>query len=127
VTIYLDNNATTPLDPAVLEEMQRVAREAFGNPGSRHPAGRRARQVLEESREEIAGMLDAAPEEVVFTSGGTESTNLALFGLATEPAGVILLPPGEHPATEESVKALEQRGWRRDGDSPGPVGTDWTG
>lgn len=87
--------------------------DAFGNPGSRHPAGRRARQILEGARERIAAILDAEPEEVVFTSGGTESTNLALFGLATAPGGMIALPPGEHPATEESVTVLEQRGWTR--------------
>jgi len=111
--IYLDNNATTPVDPDVLEEMLRVAGTAIGNPGSRHVAGRRARQVLETARETIAGILDAAPEEVVFTSGGTESSNLALMGMSHGRYGDLLLPPGEHPATEEPVKRLIAQGWQR--------------
>lgn len=111
--IYLDHNATTPVDPEVLEVMFRVARDAYGNPGSRHAAGRRARQVLEDSREQIAATLDAAPQEVVFTSGGTEASNLALFGLTAGRTGTVILPPGEHPATEEPVKRLLHRGCRR--------------
>jgi cysteine desulfurase len=69
--------------------------------------------VLEDAREQIAAILHAAPGEVVFTSGGTEASNLALHGLAGGSPGAIALPPGEHPATEESVRALQQRGWRR--------------
>ncbi len=112
--IYLDNNSTTPLAPEVMEEMQRVSRDAFGNPGSRHLAGRKARQVLEESRETIASLLEATPEEVIFTSGGTEASNLAIFGLTAGRTGLVILPPGEHPATEESVKRLVQRGCQRE-------------
>ncbi|WP_437230960.1 cysteine desulfurase family protein [Planctomicrobium sp. SH661] len=111
--IYLDNNATTPLDPEVLDEMNRVAQVAWGNPGSRHLAGRKARQVLEDSREAIAQILQAAPDEVIFTSGGTESSNLAISGLAVAEQGTILLPPGEHPATEEPVRRLINSGWKR--------------
>ncbi|MGC1274404.1 MAG: cysteine desulfurase family protein [Planctomycetaceae bacterium] len=108
--LYLDNNATTHPLPEVLETVDRVWREAFANPGSRHAAGRGARQVLEESRETVARILDAEPDEVVFTSGGTESINLALFGLARG-TGTIATGPGEHPATAESVATLVQRGW----------------
>ena len=111
--IYLDNNATTEIDPDVLTEMQRVARSAIGNPGSRHLAGRRARQVLEDARESIAQILHALPEEVVFTSGGTESNNLAITGLAANHTGTVLLPPGEHPSIEEPVRRLVQTGWQR--------------
>lgn len=111
--IYLDNNATTPLDVDVQQRMLDVAGTAMGNPGSRHLAGRRARQVLEEAREEVAAILDADADEVIFTSGGTESSNLALFGLAAGRSGSIVLPPGEHPATEEPVKQLIARGCRR--------------
>ncbi|SFI58544.1 cysteine desulfurase family protein [Planctomicrobium piriforme] len=111
--IYLDNNATTPLDPAVLDAMGRVAREAAGNPGSRHLAGRRARQALEDARESIAEILEAEPREVIFTSGGTESSNLAITGLTAGQTGVVLLPPGEHPATEEPVRRLIAAGWQR--------------
>ncbi len=104
--IYLDHNATTPLLPDVLAEMQRVAATADGNPGSRHAAGRRARQVLEGAREEIAAVLGAQPTEVTFTSGGTEATNMALRGFAQGRRGVVVLPQGEHPATSETVANL---------------------
>jgi cysteine desulfurase len=93
--------------------MARHYRDSFANPGSRHAAGRRARQVLEAARESLAQILGARPEEVVFTSGGTESINMALFGLAglTAP-GTIALTAGEHPATLESCQALARRGWK---------------
>lgn len=104
--IYLDHNATTPLLPEVEEEMRRVARDGFGNPGSRHAAGRKARQILESARESIAAILGASRSEVVFTSGGTESINLALRGMTAGRRGTVLLPPGEHPATVETVKSL---------------------
>ena len=110
-SIYLDNNATTRPLPEVVEAMDRVWRDAFANPGSRHAAGRAARRVLEASRETIAQVLDAEPDEVVFTSGGTEAINLATFGLARG-NGTIATGPGEHPATTEAVAALAQRGWR---------------
>jgi cysteine desulfurase len=97
--------------PEVIETVTRHLGESFGNPGSRHAAGRRARVVLEDARESIAEILGASPEEVVFTSGGTESTNLALFGFAAGEPGVILTTAGEHPATTESIDALMRRGW----------------
>lgn len=111
--IYLDNNATTPLADEVLEEMLAVSKIAFGNPGSRHVAGRKARQVLEDSREQIAQLLDASPDEVIFTSGGTESSNLAINGLTVGRKGTIILPPGEHPATVEPIKRLIQQGCKQ--------------
>src|SRR5713101_3080335 len=82
--IYLDNNATTPMLPAVLDAMRPYMTDFYGNPASAHQAGRRGRQALEDAREQIAAILDAYPDEVVFTSGGTEANNLALFGLAGE-------------------------------------------
>jgi len=109
--IYLDNNATTRPLPEVIETVTRHLGESFGNPGSRHAAGRRARVVLEDARESIALILGASPEEVVFTSGGTESTNLALFGFAAGEPGLILTTAGEHPATTETIDALKRRGW----------------
>ena len=109
--IYLDNNATTQPLPEVIETVAQHLGESFGNPGSRHAAGRRARVVLEDSREMIARILGADPEEVIFTSGGTESTNLALFGLAAGNPGLVLTTAGEHPATTESITALAERGW----------------
>jgi cysteine sulfinate desulfinase/cysteine desulfurase-like protein len=79
-TIYLDSNASTPPLPEVIEEVARVMRDCYGNPGSRHRAGRKARQVLEECRENIAAWLGASPTELIFTSGGTEANNLAIRG-----------------------------------------------
>ncbi len=110
--IYLDNNATTPVHPEVVEVVARHLRDAFANPGSKHAAGRRARVVLEDARETIAQILGANPSEVIFTSGGTESSNLAIFGLTSGSPGIFLTTAGEHPATLESAKRLVQRGFR---------------
>src|SRR6516225_8711479 len=79
--IYLDHNATTALDPEVLEAMRPYWLSA-GNPESRHAAGRAARRGWEQAKETVARILGADPAEVIFTSGGTESNNLAVFGLA---------------------------------------------
>lgn len=111
--IYLDNNATTRVHPDVVDIVARHMRDAFANPGSRHGAGRRARVILEDSRESIARILGADPAEVIFTSGGTESTNLAIFGLSAGRPGVIITTAGEHPATSESCKTLLSRGFRQ--------------
>ena len=81
-TIYLDYNATTPLDPAVQEAMLPYFGEVWGNPSSVHHVGRKARARLDEARDRAAHFLGAKPSEVVFTSGGTESNNLAIFGSA---------------------------------------------
>ena len=110
--IYLDNTATTRPLPEVVDVMSRHFLESYGNPGSRHAEGRTARQPLEEARESIADILGADPKEVIFTSGGTEATNLAIFGCTNCEPGVILLTAGEHPATTESCDVLKQRGWR---------------
>src|SRR5688572_12110590 len=112
-SIYLDHNATTPPHPEVIETVARVSREAFANPGSRHAGGRVARRVLDESREIIAEVLGAAPSEIVFTSGGTEANNLALFGFARDRSGTFAAMDGEHPSIEEPLKELEARGWNR--------------
>src|SRR5690606_8157392 len=87
-------------------------REQFANPGSRHSLGRSARRTLEQSREQMARLLGADPDEVFFTSGGTESINLALFGLAAGTPGTIALTAGEHPATLETCRRLQQNGWK---------------
>ncbi len=115
-TIDLDHNATTPIDPEVLEAM-RPFWLAGGNPESRHAVGRLARRGLEAARESIAQVLHAAPAEVVFTSGGTEANNLAIFGLAEVgnrlglPSDPSLPPqvvsnPVEHSAVAEAVAQL---------------------
>lgn len=115
--IYLDNNATTRPDPAVLETITKVARDCYANPGSRHALGRKARQVLEDSRETIAEILHADAKEIVFTSGGTESNTLALRGFARPPTAennLLALFPGDHPSVLETTKAMERSGWRRE-------------
>ncbi|MHB1511073.1 MAG: aminotransferase class V-fold PLP-dependent enzyme, partial [Acidimicrobiales bacterium] len=82
--IYLDHNATTPLAPEVAEALAPYLGTEFGNPSSDHALGRRARQAVEEARTSLAALIGAAPEEVVFTSGGTESNNLAIRGIAAQ-------------------------------------------
>jgi cysteine desulfurase len=113
--IYLDHNATTPLDPAVLEAMAPYFL-AGGNPESRHAFGRSARRAWELAKETIAQVLGAEPAEVIFTSGGTEANNLAIFGLAgaeTSP-GHVISSPIEHPAIGEPVARLEAAGFAID-------------
>src|SRR5436190_17527341 len=100
-SIYLDHNATTPPHSEVIETVARVSRDAFANPGSRHAGGRVARRVLEESREVLGEVLGADPSEIVFTSGGTEANNLALFGFAGGRSGTFAVMEGEHPSIEE--------------------------
>ena len=80
--IYLDHNATTPVDPRVIDAMTTCLREEFGNPSSLHWFGQRARTVLEEARSQVASLIGAAPQEIVFTGSGTEADNLALRGAA---------------------------------------------
>jgi cysteine desulfurase len=105
--IYLDHAATTPMLPEAIEVMTEELAE-FGNPSSLHNAGRRARRVVEESREQIAEVLNARPSEVVFTSGGTEADNLAVKGLywAQPDRRRILVSSIEHHAVLDSVRWL---------------------
>ncbi len=113
--IYLDNNATTRPWPDVIKTVAYHLEHTDANPGSRHAEGRQARKVLESARETIASILGADPSEVIFTSGGTEASNLALFGAANAMSpGTIALTAGEHPATMETCRALVGRGWRLD-------------
>jgi cysteine desulfurase len=109
-SLYLDNSASTPVLPAVWEAMQPFL-VAPGNPASSHHAGRQVRRALEEARERIASLLDAFPDEVIFTSGATESNNLVLFGLAGEPPGHLLSSPVEHPCAIEPLRKLHRAGF----------------
>src|SRR6266704_2662832 len=93
-TVYFDYNATTPLDPQVREAMMPYLGEIFGNPSSVHHVVRRARSILDEARDRAAKILGAKPSEIIFTSGGTESTNQAIFGTAR-----LLKPKGRHIIT----------------------------
>ena len=110
--IFLDANSTTRPYPEVIETVAHHLRFAYANPGSRHAEGRKARRVFEEAREKIADLLGASPSEVIFTSGGTEASNMAIFGFASSVSETIALTAGEHPATIESCQALVQRGWK---------------
>lgn len=112
--IYLDHAATTPVDPRVLEAMLPYFGERFGNPSSPHTEGQQARQALEQARATIAAVLNAAPDEIVFTSGGTESDNLALRGVALAQAARgkgrhIVTTAIEHHAVLHTVEDLAQR------------------
>nr|BCX00564.1 MAG: cysteine desulfurase IscS [Bacteroidota bacterium] len=111
--IYLDYAATTPLDPRVLEAMRPYWSEEFGNPSSIHQAGRRVRAALEEARDRIASLLGADPGEILFTSGGTEANNLALWGvvLATGRRHVVCTTT-EHHAVLEVLEGLAYLGVR---------------
>ena len=109
--IYLDNNASTPMLPAVWEAMQPFLCDRPGNPASSHRFGRQARQALENARERIADLLDASPDEVLFTSGATEANNLAIFGLAGANAGTVVTTPIEHPCVLEPIRRLAEQGF----------------
>jgi cysteine desulfurase len=111
-TIYFDYNATTPPDPAVRAAMQPLLEETWGNPSSVHQAGRRARARLDDARDRAAGLLRVKPSELIFTSGGTESNNLAIFGAARarQSRGKHLITSAiEHQAVLQVFDCLEQR------------------
>lgn len=114
--IYLDHNATTPLLPEVVDAMLPYLRSEFGNPSSSHPWGRRAREAVDEARGRVSRMLGCAPDEVLFTSSGTESNNLAIRGVAGASAGRTQLVTSviEHPATAKPCAYLEEHGFEVD-------------
>lgn len=117
MNVYLDNNATTPLDPLVLVRMLPFLGERFGNPSSFHSFGSSLMEVIEESRARVASLIGATPSRggrpsVVFTSGGTESDNWALRGaLAATGRRTVVTTPVEHPAVLETAKQLEREGF----------------
>ncbi|HVX86169.1 MAG TPA: aminotransferase class V-fold PLP-dependent enzyme [Phycisphaerae bacterium] len=110
--IYLDNNATTRVDGAVLEAMLPFLTEEYGNPSSMHRFGQEARQAVERGRHQLAALLDCEVRELVFTSGATESNNAALHGLlaARAPRRVLITSTVEHSAIREPAHALERAG-----------------
>src|SRR5262249_36581644 len=115
--IYLDYQATTPLDRRALDRMMPYFLEKFGNPGSvTHAYGREAEAAVETARAEVASLIGAEPREIVFTSGATESNNLAIKGAAHSPRAQgrdhIVTAVSEHKCVLESVKALESEGFR---------------
>jgi cysteine desulfurase len=113
-TIYLDHAATAPLRPEVLDAMIPLLRDGWGNPSSAHAAGRRARSALDEARERVAAALGATAREIVFTSGGTESINLALKGAAWAGSAKghrIVISAVEHHAVDHAARHLERFGF----------------
>jgi cysteine desulfurase len=111
--IYLDHNATTPVDPAVLAAMLPYFSGDFGNASSIHTFGQRARAAVETAREQVAALLNARPQEIVFTSGGTESDNHAIVGVAAAssgPAKHVITTAIEHEAVLNTCQELEKQG-----------------
>src|SRR6516225_2684311 len=111
-SIYLDHNATTPVDPAVLDAMLPYLRGEFGNPSSAHGLGNRAHHAVETARAEVARLIGAAPDEIVFTSGGTEASNIAIRGaVRIDPSRrAVVTSTIEHPATEACCAHLQGAG-----------------
>jgi cysteine desulfurase len=111
--VYLDNNATTPLDPRVAEKIAWFIREHFGNPSSLYPPGREVKSLMTEAREEIAGALGASRSEIIFTSSGTEADNLAILGwLETQAEKREFITSSlEHPAVLQTARYLEGQGY----------------
>lgn len=113
--VYLDYAATTPADPEVIAAMEPYFFEKFGNASSLHAYGQEAKKALEESREKLAEFINARPEEIIFTSGGTESDNTAIFGLAyamEKKGNHIITSAIEHHAISEPAKFLEKKGFK---------------
>ena len=114
--IYLDHNATTPLDPLVADRTTQAMREVWGNASSVHHFGQQAKAALDEARALVATLLGAEASEIVFTAGGTESDNIAIRGAAEalEPTGRrhLITTAIEHEAVLNTMKALAKRGWR---------------
>jgi cysteine desulfurase len=116
MTIYLDHNSTTTVHPEVAEAMAECFRAGFTNPASQHRAGRRARQVIEDAREVIGRILGAGStgmdaDRIIFTSGGTEANNLALFGLLEDQPGRVIISGIEHPSVLTAAEYLGHRGF----------------
>ena len=111
--VYFDHNATTPLDPRVLEAMLAYLTRRFGNASSRHEYGRAARQALDEARQQVAAAVGAHPTEVVFCSGGSEANNLFIKGAAAclKPA-TVAVSAIEHPCVREPARQLGREGWQ---------------
>jgi cysteine desulfurase len=111
--IYLDHNATTYVHPQVREAMLPWLGERWGNPSSAHTHGREAAEAVRRARSEVAALVGGRPEEIVFTSGGTEADNLAISGARTACKRIVVTAV-EHPAVEAPSRRLEQAGWARD-------------
>jgi cysteine desulfurase len=107
--VYLDNSATTQVDKKAARAMQDVMLKYYGNPGSMHYKGDEAKEILDKARATVAKSINAKPEEIIFTSCGTEANNLAIKGMLREKAHIITTTI-EHPSIEKTCKALERKG-----------------
>ena len=129
MAIYLDNNATTPVDAEVLEAMLPYFGGPYANASSLHRYGRAARDAVDRARSQVAALVGARAEQVVFTSGGTESNNLAIRGIAERHAtGAALYGATEHSAVLEPMQALAKRGWQVEAipaDAQGQLDAEW--
>ncbi len=124
--VYLDHNASCPLDPDVEAAMARAARDASANPSSLHLEGRRARTLLDDARDRVANVLGSKPREIVFTSGGTEALGLGLKGVALSRRAKgrsLVLSAVEHPAVLDEALVLERQGFSVHRVPPAPDGT----
>jgi len=123
--IYLDHNATTPVAPEVLQAMLPYLQDRFGNPSSGHAKGTQAAAAVARARDELAGLLNAEPDEITFTSGGTEADHLALLGALGArgvPGAHVVTTAIEHPAVLEPLRALRGDGLRLTEVAPAPDG-----
>lgn len=114
-SIYLDYNATTPVDPRVLKAMEPYNNSHFGNPSSNHKLGLKNKWAVENAREQVAALIGAQPKEIIFTSGGSESNNMALKGIAAikgKQGQHIIVSSIEHPAILNVTKFLQHQGFR---------------
>jgi cysteine desulfurase len=113
--VYLDNSATTPVDPRVAAAMSRAVMETFGNASSVHAFGQQARAAIDRARREVASLIGARQNEIIFTSGGTESNNLAIRGICEAASAYgqhIITSAIEHPSVAGVCAQLEKRGWK---------------
>ena len=113
--IYLDHSATTPVDNQVIAAMSSAMSKGWGNPSSTHADGRNAKFLIEEARERVAGLMNSSPDEIHFTSGGTEADNWALRGIAhslKDKGNHIITAETEHPAILDTCKNLEKEGFK---------------
>ncbi|MCK4285962.1 MAG: aminotransferase class V-fold PLP-dependent enzyme, partial [Candidatus Lokiarchaeota archaeon] len=112
--VYLDNAATTPMDPRVIEEVIKHFKETYGNSKSLHSVGQKSAQLLIKCRESIASLINAHRDDIFFTSSGTEADNIAIFGVASKcksRGNHIITSNIEHHAVENPYKQLEKRGF----------------
>ena len=113
--IYLDYNATTPLTPAVIAAMRPFLEKHFGNPSSSHPYGQITKAAVETARTQVASLIGSTPEEIIFTSGGTEANNIAIRGVAQaqqSKGNHIITSAVEHPAVSEVCAYLASQGFQ---------------